>query len=217
VIQRDWFPVLEYEAPKAFHIGITSDLLSQFDERGTQWPLAAPEKTAALRGLSDVDLHGIFGRFTSVNSKLRYYLTWRLNISEKNPQPEPGELRALACVFRASGPAPTVPALPGSARLEERSVAGVLDQLKQGDLSQRRQALREFEGFLRLRPPAAAWLVAPCAAEAARAGMMDGDWRPAWAILNLGLQSEPDDPQLQYLARIFARAQPGAPALTMTP
>jgi len=215
-IQRDWFPVLEYEAPKAFHIGITSDLLSQFDERGTQWTLAAAEKLAALRGLKDAELRGVFGQFSSVNSQLRSYLRWRLGVSEGDAQPEPNELRATACAFRPSGPAPTTPPIPNSANPEARSVVGVLEQLKRGNASERHQALRDFELLLRSRPPAASWSVAACASVAARTGMADADWAAAWAILSLGLKNEPDDEQLQYLARIFAKAQPGAPALSMT-
>jgi spermidine synthase len=216
-IQRDWFPILEYEAPKAFHMGITSDVLSQFDERGTQWLLATAEKTAALRGLEEAELRAVFAKFTSVNSKLRSYLRWRLDAPAGDARPEPNELRAMACVFRPTGPAPMTQPIPNSANPEARSVISVLEQLKRGNAGERQQGLRDFEGLLRERHPAASWSVAACAAEAARTGMAHGDWAAAWPILNLALKHEPDDRQLQYLARIFAKDQPGAPALTMYP
>jgi hypothetical protein len=94
-------------------------------------------------------------------------------------------------------------------------VVGVLEQLKRGNVAERHQALRDFEGLLRSRQPAASWSVATCAVEAAKTGIADGQWARAWAILSLALKSEPDDRQLRYLAQIFARAQPSAPALTM--
>ncbi len=216
-LQRDWFPLLEYEAPKAFHIGITSDLLAQYDERGTQWQLAPAEKTGALRGLKDSELKVLFGQFTTGNQRLKSYLRWRMGIAEGESQPEPNELRAFPCVFRPSGPAPTIPALAQSTNSEVRSISGVMDQLQRGDAAERHRALLEFEALLRSHPPAVSWSVGACSAQAARTAMADADWPRAWTILNLGLKEEPQNRQLQFLARIFAKEQPGAPVLSMNP
>jgi hypothetical protein len=41
-IQSDLFPILEYEAPKAFYLGVSSSMLGQFDERTRQMDLAPP-------------------------------------------------------------------------------------------------------------------------------------------------------------------------------
>jgi spermidine synthase len=51
-IQTDGFPVLEYEAPKAFFIGATAQSFTRFDERTWQQGLLSGGKREALRNLS---------------------------------------------------------------------------------------------------------------------------------------------------------------------
>lgn len=65
--QSDEFPVLEYEAPKAFFIGASAKEFLQFDERTRQHQLAPPLKRAALHTASAELLAPVFPQFGSVN------------------------------------------------------------------------------------------------------------------------------------------------------
>jgi hypothetical protein len=69
-MQHDLFPVLEYEAPRAFYIGEHSKMLELFDERTRQQRLAAAEKLAVLRALPEEQTRAVFGAFTSINGEL---------------------------------------------------------------------------------------------------------------------------------------------------
>ncbi len=71
--QSDEFPVLEYEAPKAFFIGANAQMLNRFDERTWQQGLANSLKRSALTNLSLADLFGVFRRGT-INPDLRGFL-----------------------------------------------------------------------------------------------------------------------------------------------
>src|SRR5437867_4042729 len=62
-VQSDLFPILEYEAPRAFYIGKTSTMLSQFDERTWQLDLAPEDKSRTLQGLTDDVLKILFGAY----------------------------------------------------------------------------------------------------------------------------------------------------------
>lgn len=65
--QSDEFPVLEYEAPRAFFIGAAAKEFLQFDERTRQCQLAPPPKRAALHTASAELLAPVFPQFGSVN------------------------------------------------------------------------------------------------------------------------------------------------------
>src|SRR6185369_9954615 len=73
-IQSDGFPVLEYEAPKAFYIGASSQVLMQYDERTWQSDLAPAPKKAALANLDPAQLKRTFEDYSSVNRQLVQYL-----------------------------------------------------------------------------------------------------------------------------------------------
>jgi hypothetical protein len=77
-VQRDDFPVLEYEAPKAFYLGESARRLRQYDERTWQSPLAPAPKRAALAGLDRDTVREIFGGYSSVNGDLTKCLAGRL-------------------------------------------------------------------------------------------------------------------------------------------
>lgn len=65
--QSDEFPVLEYEAPRAFFIGSSAKEFLQFDERTRQYQFAPPPKRAALNTAPAALLAPIFPQFGSVN------------------------------------------------------------------------------------------------------------------------------------------------------
>ncbi len=65
--QSDEFPVLEYEAPRAFFIGSSAKEFLQFDERTRQYQFAPPPKRTALNTAPATTLAAIFPQFGSVN------------------------------------------------------------------------------------------------------------------------------------------------------
>lgn len=73
-VQSDAFPVLEYEAPRAFYIGATARRLFEFDERTRQASLAPPEKKQAGEALSQAALREIFRQFPSGSPRFRQVL-----------------------------------------------------------------------------------------------------------------------------------------------
>ena len=77
--QSDEFPVLEYEAPKAFFIGASAKEFLRFDERTGQHVLASPEKRAALAAAPADLLGSIFTEFGSVNPEAQLAASSRVN------------------------------------------------------------------------------------------------------------------------------------------
>jgi len=69
-MQHDLFPVLEYAAPRAFYIGVHSQMLGLFDERTRQQRLAPAEKLAVLRALPEDQTRAVFGAFSTINGEL---------------------------------------------------------------------------------------------------------------------------------------------------
>ncbi len=78
-LQSDAFPALEYEAPKAFYLGVDSRLLQRFDERTVQTALAAPDKRTRLQAISEAELRDIFDPYSSVNVELAQYFKQRFS------------------------------------------------------------------------------------------------------------------------------------------
>jgi spermidine synthase len=87
--QSDEFPVLEYEAPKAFFIGASAKDFLQFDERTRQHALASPAKRAALNALSAAALVPIFPQFGSVNPEAAQAANARLHSLTNTAGPAP--------------------------------------------------------------------------------------------------------------------------------
>src|SRR5262249_17058326 len=68
-------PILEYQAPRAFFIGSLATYFQFFDERTWQAGLAPTEKVSQLAVLDEASLKSVFGKFPSVNSELRLFLS----------------------------------------------------------------------------------------------------------------------------------------------
>ena len=68
--QSDEFPVLEYEAPRAFFVGGLAKGFLQFDERTRQFQLAPPPKRLALHTASAEQLAPVFPQYGSVNPEV---------------------------------------------------------------------------------------------------------------------------------------------------
>jgi hypothetical protein len=218
-MQSDLFPVLEYEAPKAFYLAIAAVNLDQFDERTWQQEMASPAKRLALASLTGADLRSVFGQFWTINTNLQTYLSWRLHqAASAETAPEPADVRSLPSAFR---PLTTPPALGpeagaalGSTNQEVNTLLAAAAFLDQNSADKARGILL-MEQLLRQRGQHSDWSAPYYAAMAARASVGLGDLERSRQLVELGLQAAPDDPQLLYLTRILQREQPGAPKLSV--
>jgi len=77
-IQSDAFPVLEYEAPRAFFLGQGAVDFLLFDERTWQSPLASAQKRQILANLSNDDFREIFKEYKSVNGLVANFAKQRM-------------------------------------------------------------------------------------------------------------------------------------------
>jgi hypothetical protein len=119
-IQSDLFPILEYEAPRAFYLGNLASVLNHYDERTYQQLLSPVDKREILRAFNNANAQVIFSDFSTVNEQL-YDCLFGSPASAGIP-----------CAFQT--PLPTPP--PGG-------LGAVLDQAEKafsaGDLSAARQ------------------------------------------------------------------------------
>ena len=200
VVQSDFFPLLEYEAPKAFYIGASARQLVQFDERTWESDLASPEKQRTLGSLDQSLLKRAFLNAT-VNPELADYLRARFR---NRPAPETSSTAPLPsrCLFfPESGPRPMVPGEP------------VLDSLLAAESGLRRddqfpEAIKTIQEALqqalRSRQTGNSSLLY-LAADGIRVGLARKDFRAAKALLETALAVDPDEPQLLYLRRLLQR------------
>jgi spermidine synthase len=208
-IQREDFPILEYEAPRALYmfLGQHARRLEHFDERTVQMALARPEKNDALAKLDPAALNTIFiSAFHSMNPDLQAYVQMRLS-GRADPQQYP--LLAMPCVFRDTNSEPLI-FMPDSARTN-----AVVRQLfnaeaaLQSDLTNRLQAVESIKNVLDTmqlyRRQEAGWSAAYYADLAVKAGLRLGNAAQAKAILLRAMQLEPDSEELLYLSRILVR------------
>lgn len=211
-VQSDAFPILEYEAPKAFFIGRNSRWLADFDERTWELELASRDKCRTLASLSDDSLKAIFGEYPSINPELNQFLSLRLRPSAQRDAADVySGKRLLPCAFRVGALATNQwqrPATEGEPALQlwQAETALQAGPDRPGEALDRIAAIL---GTYRPDPTQAAawWSPAFYAAMAIRAGLNSSDWMRAQTLLALGRKHEPADVQLAYLARILAREQ----------
>jgi spermidine synthase len=215
-IQSDLFPILEYEAPKAFYMGISASSLNQFDERTWQQEIASGDKRAALSRLNSAQLRQIFTTYSTINTNLQSYLVWRLrNDGLPSATFEPQDLRLLPCAFRSpNAPLPQAE-LPATAPDEVKKLIAAAAALEVAAApEQRLAAVDQIQTLLRERTKNSDWSSSHYAALAARVSLVLGQPDRSRQLVELGLKFTPDDQQLHYLARILDREQPGAPKLS---
>jgi tetratricopeptide (TPR) repeat protein len=209
-IQLDAFPVLEYAAPKAFYIGARAQVLMAFDERTLQQQLAPEDKRRALAGLLANELKQAF-TFESINNDLTAYLHWHaVNVTGQGAgtgsRPPRRSIFLPASLPHVPAPAPEL----ASERLLRLMEAEALVekepekwreavQLIQTELA----AYKSNGGPDELSKPQASYY----AILAARTSMHHRLWESARELLLMALEDDPEEPQLNYLARILQRAQ----------
>ena len=212
VVQSDFMPLLEYEAPRAFFIGARSTLLQVFDERTIQYPLLPEWKRRAIEVLSDESLRLIFADYRSVNPELMDFLAWRLT-GYTNQTVNQGSV--IPSVFRTSNAPPPTPNLSSNEVLKKIDVA--LEALRFAG-GQPATLVKEVAGAFATADSILlarnAEKVALQARIAARYALGTGDYATTRTLLKIGLNADPDDEQLRYVTRILEREQPAVAPLS---
>lgn len=214
-VQSDQFPVLEYEAPRALYLGINAKMINRFDERTHQRELASPERLTALSTLTIEKVGQTFGTYWTMNEELQGYLQWRLQFSGVPGSTEPVELRAMPNVFRPTNAPALPPGLASRVPEMDNKIAAATELLR-GQRQQRLEAAGAIETMLRERRPTDDWSAGRLAVQAARNSW--GIIEPARtrALVQLGLEAEPANAELQFLARVLEREHPDGARLSVT-
>jgi predicted membrane-bound spermidine synthase len=196
-VQSDYFPMLEYEAPKAFYVGKHATLLRNYDERTMQSALLSDAKRQMLSSIADAPLRAVFVEFASVNPDLMQVLIARLNTNSSPPLAS-----RISSVFHSPSQRPMASSAesPVGQPLEL-----VISQLREPQ--DRHAAVQRLKQLLgeNNQPGSTA---AQYAARAAQETLSLGDYAATRALLDIGLSAYADDPQLNYLSRILEREGP---------
>jgi hypothetical protein len=203
-IQADLFPILEYEAPRAFYLGARSTMLAEFDERTRQADLAPAEKYRVLEALDDATLKAVFGEHHSINEELfrqlqlRLYGGWIPGSGSEAPSP------VLPGVFAPPQRTAANPNPPQAANDEVKQLLQAA-HLIESRTDRTPEGVNAIAALLRSYHAKSGWPPARYAALAARASLGRGDAAKAQEILRAALRLAPEDRQLRYLARVASR------------
>lgn len=217
-IQSDAFPVLEYEAPRAFFLGNGAVDFLIFDERTWQSPLASAEKQRLLGGLTTAELHEIFKEYKSVNSVLTAYMKQRLTA---------GTNQTMVPVFSGNNPTPFIfqsyagyaqlPNLPPEVKPDlqalltaEALIYTAPEKWREG-VEAIEKTLTEL-GQKQAREPLK-WRPEHFMGVAIRTALANRDFALAERLLKLEEYVEADR-EIRFLKRIVAVASPAKPAGT---
>jgi len=204
-IQSDVFPVLEYSAPMAFYIGQMAKELFTYDERTVCMELMPAERKAILNALPDKLLSSVFNEFSSSNVDLARYLDWLKDHPREASYPVNP---LLPVILRAPE------SYPRKAETAEKSSAELIQMRKAQVLiwsqpDRWREGVEIMDnvvaGYLRHKPKSTDWKVGAFAALAARTRLGNGDLAGAQNSIAMGLQADPQEPQLLFLQRILER------------
>jgi spermidine synthase len=200
-IQTDWLPVLEYEAPKAFYIGKTAEMLNDFDERTKQYRNAPAEKRSVLTSLSDESVRQVFSKYGTINGDLYKFLRWRLS-SEKLIEEYKREFNAesLPCIFRIR---PDPDTANGDTTEDIRTLHTAKSLIE--NESRFEEGVLTIQSLLMNYRPGTKWSAASYAAYAAETCLNEGNLNRARTFVQLGLKHNPRDGQLNFLERLLSR------------
>lgn len=202
-IQSDGFPVLEYEAPKAFYLGANATRLHGFDERARQARLAPPAKQAAAATLTRDRLREVFRQYPTENPDIRRWLE------------APGVVRPVdplvqATLFAAAKGDGETPAAVAPASLErQRFVAAMA--LLDGNEHSRAAAVEELRSLVTVASTRSGnamkldWSPADAAAMGARIALTQGKAEEAGEWIALGRKVAPATSEFDYLERLARR------------
>ena len=198
-IQSDFFPTLEYEAPRAFYIGANARDLRQFDERTWQSDLAPLDKQRTLALLDDRTLQSLFEKFSTINEDLRGHIAWKLSSARAH-----GTVSRPAgpCLFNRTVGDAALATIPSDVNEEVRKLLIASADIQRGGEA-RHQAINTVLVLLQAYSPKSDWSVGHYASLAIRASIAAGDARRAGEILSLALRLRPEDAQLGFLQRVL--------------
>ncbi|HZO84985.1 MAG TPA: hypothetical protein VFC26_07220, partial [Verrucomicrobiae bacterium] len=200
-VQTDMYPILEYEAPKAFFMSSAAQIMNNFDERTRQERNAPPEKRKIIAGLKVDEIRPVFLNFGSNNPDLMDAIAWHLDRE-----------KALATFAARQDDSPSI--MPSANRVAKtfESPTNATDVITNAlyarwliENGRAPEGVAIIQKIL-MDPRSASQLdIASQAAFAAEACMQAGQNQKAGEILLLGLKYAPFDLQLLYLATIVQR------------
>jgi hypothetical protein len=206
--QSDEFPILEYDAPKAFFIAKESEKLHFFDERTLQFPLSDKTKIAALRALPEDALLSSF-KYRSSNHDVALYIEG-LWLKEKGGMQRVDPMGHI--VFRDPELYPETPRVASDATPELEECLKLEAQILRSNENWREPG-RRIEQILvaliqqnNLTPKD--FTPAYYAAFLARFAIGDGDYAAALRLLQLGAVFSYEYEQIQFLSRVVDRIVP---------
>ncbi len=212
-IQSDYFPSLEYLAPKSFFMGVGSVQLHLFDERSWQSAFVDDERRRALRSLPMEALGPLFLEFGTGNVELQQYVTWR---SEQASRPD------KETIYRAHPYTPFIFREPGSYPRQMTPPQGASPQLIQmmnalallsTEPSRSLESIDQIESIIRAQVRTSAggsvtvdWRPGFYGSVAARACLALGHIERARSVVEDAFKIDPEDLQLQFLKRLLTQS-----------
>jgi hypothetical protein len=206
-LQTDNFPLLEFEAPKAFFIGESTQVLERYDERLGKALLASAAKRDALASLSDAEIAQVFEKYFAASDGLRTHLAGHAKSGQATAaHPD-------VCLFRLAQWAATPVVVPAGVHSEDKAMLEAVGLLQQDATWE--EAARLILGALRQRkvtppPDSVRWVVAPFARDAAVAALARSRTDLAQEILVAAEAVETLTDELLYLRRLVEARSPGA-------
>ena len=211
-IQSDVFPVLEYEAPRAFFLGQGATEFLFYDERTWQSSLAGTQKRQLLASLTTDDFREIFKEYKSVNPLINSYIKQRIS---------GGTNLTFVPVFSGNNPTPLIfQSYEGFAQLPNypENPTPVLKALldaealifaKPAEWRAGVEAIEKALTELGKNPPpeGVKWQPEHFMALAVKTAMANGHFAVAEKLLKLE-QYVHEEREMRYLRRILAVANP---------
>ena len=198
-VQSDLFPVLEYEAPRAFYIGAKAKDLGRFDERTCQLELSPLEKRRALEAMDEKTVQRVFSDYSTINEELGSFLAWRFHNSTGAAEYRP----SWPCVFKRAGQSATVEPPSGLNDEATKLLAAVSKMQRNG--AERIEGIDTVSALLDSYGPGSDWSVPHYAALAAKSSIAMCDYKRGIDLVSAALELNPDNPELRYLSRIIER------------
>jgi hypothetical protein len=195
-IQSDAFPLLEYEAPRAFYIGINATVLRRFDERAEQWESCPDPKRLALQALTVDELKEQYRVMSTINADLAKGLEWEFR-GQAFPPP-PATVFSTASLQAAAAPPTVSEDLPEEIQRLQTAHAWIRTD-------RRLEGAAKIAELLERRTADSDWSPGYYAALAVKASLAESDAPQARRILKVALPLAPADDQLLYLNRIVER------------
>lgn len=211
-VQSDAFPLLEYEAPRAFFLRQAATDFLVYDERTWQSSLANAQKKQFLASLTADDFREIFKEYKSVNPLVATYVKQRIAsgtntttvpiFSGNNPTP------LIFQSYEGSSQLPNYPENPTPV-LRALLDAEALIFAKPTEWRVGVEAIEKTLTELGKNPPpeGVKWQPEHFMALAVKTAMANGDFAVAERLLNLG-QYVHEEREMRYLRRILAVANP---------